>query len=43
MGSLAYVGGMSVESVLEIEGADGTVVGDELDRIGYRGRPPALE
>ena len=40
MGSLAYVGGMSVESVLEIEGADGTVVGDELERIGYRGAAP---
>ncbi len=40
MGSLAYVGGMSVEAVLEVEGADGTVVGDELDRIGYRGAAP---
>jgi len=40
MGSLAYVGGMSVEAVLEIEGVDGTVVGDELDRIGYRGSAP---
>ncbi len=40
MGSLAYVGGMSVEAVLEIEGSDGTVVGEELDRIGYRGSAP---
>tara|TARA_Y100001970_G_scaffold165989_1_gene202965 strand:+ start:24853 stop:26106 length:1254 start_codon:yes stop_codon:yes gene_type:complete len=40
MGSLAYVGGMSVESVLEVEGADGTIVGDELERIGYRGPAP---
>ncbi|MDE0874815.1 MAG: hydantoinase/carbamoylase family amidase, partial [Acidimicrobiales bacterium] len=40
MGSLAYVGGMSVESVLEVEGADGTVVGQELERIGYRGPAP---
>ncbi|MDP7068080.1 MAG: hydantoinase/carbamoylase family amidase [Acidimicrobiales bacterium] len=40
MGSLAYVGGMSVEAVLEVAGADGTVVGDELDRIGYRGAVP---
>ncbi|MED5362048.1 MAG: Zn-dependent hydrolase [Actinomycetota bacterium] len=40
MGSLAYVGGMSVEAVLEIEGVDGTVVGDELDRFGYRGSAP---
>ena len=40
MGSLAYVGGMSVEAVLQVEGADGTVVGEELDRIGYRGSSP---
>ncbi|GIT68698.1 MAG: hypothetical protein Ct9H300mP26_3850 [Acidimicrobiales bacterium] len=40
MGSLAYVGGMSVEAVLEVEGSDGTVVGEELDRIGYRGSAP---
>ena len=40
MGSLAYVGGMSVESVLEVEGADGTIVGEELERIGYRGSAP---
>ena len=40
MGSLAYVGGMSVEAVLEIEGSDGTVVGEEIDRIGYRGSAP---
>ena len=39
-GSLAYVGGMSVESVLEVEGADGTIVGEELERIGYRGAAP---
>jgi len=40
MGSLAYVGGMSVEAVLGVEGSDGTVVGEELDRIGYRGSAP---
>jgi len=40
MGSLAYVGGMSVEAVLEVEGVDGTVVGEELERIGYRGSSP---
>ncbi|MEC8828482.1 MAG: hydantoinase/carbamoylase family amidase, partial [Actinomycetota bacterium] len=40
MGSLAYVGGMSVEQVLNIEGVDGTVVGEELERIGYRGSAP---
>ena len=40
MGSLAYVGGMSVEEVLNVEGADGSRVGDALDRIGYRGTTP---
>ena len=40
IGSLAYVGGMSVEAVLQVEGSDGTVVGEELDRIGYRGSSP---
>ena len=40
MGSLAYVGGMSIEQVLNIEGVDGTVVGEELERIGYRGSAP---
>ena len=40
MGSLAYVGGMSVEAVLQVEGSDGTVVREELDRIGYRGSSP---
>ena len=40
MGSLAYVGGMCVEAVLQVEGSDGTVVGEELDRIGYRGSSP---
>ena len=40
MGSLAYAGGMSVEAVLEVEGKDGTVVGEELERIGYRGAAP---
>ena len=40
MGSLAYVGGMSVESVLEVTGADGSVGGEELERIGYLGSAP---
>ena len=40
MGSLAYVGGKSVEAVLQVEGSDGTVDGEELDRIGYRGSSP---
>ena len=40
MGSLTYVGGMSVEAALATVGVDGAVVGDELDRIGYRGEAP---
>ncbi len=40
LGSLVYVGGMPLEEALEIEDRDGTCVGDELDRIGYRGAAP---
>jgi len=40
LGSLVYVGGMPLEDALEIEGIDGAIVGDELDRIGYRGAAP---
>jgi N-carbamoyl-L-amino-acid hydrolase len=40
MGSLAYVGGLGLEEAYAIEGIDGTTVGDELDRIGYRGPAP---
>ena len=40
MGSLAYVGGTPVETVLDTVGIDGARVGDELDRIGYRGIVP---
>lgn len=40
MGSLVYVGGMPLEDALEIEDRDGIAVGDELDRIGYRGPAP---
>ncbi len=40
MGSLVYVGGMALEEALAVEGADGAVVGAELDRIGYRGSAP---
>jgi N-carbamoyl-L-amino-acid hydrolase len=40
LGSLVYVGGMPVESALEITDDDGISVGDELDRIGYRGAAP---
>ena len=37
LGSLVYVGGMTLEEALDIKGVDGVKVGDELDRIGYRG------
>lgn len=37
MGSLAYVGGMSVDSVLATEDREGRCIGTELKRIGYEG------
>lgn len=40
LGSLVYVGGLQLESALDIVGIDGSVVGDELDRIGFRGMGP---
>jgi len=40
LGSLVYVGGLGLEEALDIEGIDGSIVGDELDRIGYRGPHP---
>ena len=40
LGSLVYVGGLALEEALEISGIDGAVVGDELERIGYRGASP---
>ena len=40
LGSLVYVGGMTLEEALDIKGVDGAKVGDELDRIGYRGPSP---
>lgn len=40
LGSLVYVGGMSLEQALDITGIDGTVLGTELDRIGYAGATP---
>ena len=40
LGSLVYVGGMSLESTLDIEGIDGKRLGDELERIGFRGAAP---
>jgi len=40
LGSLVYVGGMPLEEALQIPGIDGTVVGPELERIGYAGPAP---
>jgi len=40
MGSLVYVGGMSVEVALDTVGIDGTRVRDELETIGYLGSSP---
>lgn len=40
MGSLAYAGGIPVESVLDTVGIDGARVGEELARIGYSGSVP---
>jgi beta-ureidopropionase / N-carbamoyl-L-amino-acid hydrolase len=40
MGSLVYCGGMSAEEAYDVVGIDGARVGDELDRIGYRGPVP---
>ena len=37
MGSLIYAGGMPVEDALAVVGTDGTVLGEELKRIGYEG------
>jgi N-carbamoyl-L-amino-acid hydrolase len=37
IGSLAYVGGSSVEEALGTVGTDGKTLGDELRRIGYAG------
>ncbi len=37
MGSLVYAGGLSVEEALASVGTDGTVLGKELERIGYAG------
>ena len=37
MGSLVHAGGLSVEAALSTVGADGTILGEELARIGYAG------
>jgi N-carbamoyl-L-amino-acid hydrolase len=40
LGSLVYVGGLSVEEALDINAIDGPRLGDELERIGYAGSTP---
>lgn len=40
LGSLVYVGGMSVETALDVVSIDGARLGDELNRIGYAGAAP---
>lgn len=37
MGSLVYAGGLDVNEALATVGTDGTILGDELQRIGYEG------
>ncbi len=37
MGSLVYAGGLSADEALATVGTDGTVLGEELKRIGYYG------
>ena len=37
LGSLVYIDGLSLEEGLKTIGTDGTVLGDELKRIGYAG------
>ncbi|EJJ28751.1 Zn-dependent hydrolase, partial [Rhizobium sp. CF142] len=37
MGSLVYAGGLDVETALAATGTDGSLLGDELKRIGYAG------
>lgn len=37
MGSLVYAGGMNTQAALATRGTDGTVLGEELARIGYAG------
>ncbi|ACS59009.1 Zn-dependent hydrolase [Rhizobium leguminosarum] len=37
MGSLVYAGGLDVDAALATIGTDGTILGQELERIGYAG------
>lgn len=40
MGSLVHVGGLPLETALNVRGIDGARLGDELRRIGYAGPAP---
>ncbi len=40
LGSLVYVGGLALEDALATRAADGAVLRDELERIGYEGSAP---
>ncbi|MGI8664109.1 MAG: Zn-dependent hydrolase [Acidimicrobiales bacterium] len=40
LGSLVYAGGLPLEEALSIVASDGSVLGDELVRIGYAGSEP---
>lgn len=40
LGSLVYVGGLSLQQALEVRAIDGALLGDELVRIGYAGAAP---
>ena len=40
LGSLVYAGGLSLDEALAIRGIDGTILGEELTRIGYAGQAP---
>lgn len=40
MGSLVYAGGLALDRALAATAEDGTVLGDELKRIGYSGSAP---
>src|ERR1019366_1641291 len=40
MGSLVFEGGLPLASALETKGIDGSTVGENLERIGYRGSAP---
>lgn len=40
MGSGVHQGGLALDAMLAVEGIDGTILGDELRRIGYAGDLP---